>query len=254
MRIRQLREFCENKDLAGQGFDSISMRPVIYGKAGLDVGIPAEALLYVCTLHWPIETRHEANIKDFDLAEVNPESGDGSHILLGYVKKLAEARIPIMAVGPAGTGKSYLASQLAYDLGFEYGECPMTAGASPTWLLGSHTAEGFKSRPFIEIYENGGVFNFEELDASDPNMLLVANNALESDRLFNPISGKEIVKHNEFIPYATANTFGLGSNRAYTGRERLDFATLDRFRMGRVVLGIDTNLEDQIFNKVNDAA
>jgi hypothetical protein len=122
----------------------------------------------------------------------------------------------------------------------------MTAGATPSWLLGSHTIKGFNSRPFIEIYSKGGVFNFEELDASDPNMLLVANNALASNRLFNPMNGETYDKSPNFIAWSNANTFGLGANRAHTARERLDAATIDRWRMGRIFVPIDEKLEESI--------
>ena len=41
---------------------------------------------------------------------------------------------------------------------------------------------------------------------------------------------------------STSNTFGMGSDTKYTGREKLDLATIDRFRMGRVLVSLDENL------------
>ena len=41
---------------------------------------------------------------------------------------------------------------------------------------------------------------------------------------------------------AAGNTFGTGASREYTGREKLDFATIDRFRMGRVWFDLDEDL------------
>jgi cobaltochelatase CobS len=105
---------------------------------------------------------------------------------------------------------------------------------------------GFVPAKFLEIYSGGGIFNFEELDAADANMVIVLNNALANDRLYNPVNGEVYEKSENFIPFATANTFGLGANRSYTGRERLDAATIDRFRMGRVLLELDENLAESL--------
>jgi MoxR-like ATPase len=96
------------------------------------------------------------------------------------------------------------------------------------------------------LYGGGGVFNFEEIDASDASMLIVLNNALASGKLYNSASGEMVDKHSDFCPFSTANTFGLGSNRDYTARERLDAATIDRWRMGRIWVDLDENVEESI--------
>jgi MoxR-like ATPase len=78
-------------------------------------------------------------------------------------------------------------------------------------------------------------------------MLLVLNNALAGDELYNSSNGTTIKRHPDFIPVATANTWGTGgSNREYNAREKLDFATLDRWRMGRVFVDLDESVEDYI--------
>jgi hypothetical protein len=111
---------------------------------------------------------------------------------------------------------------------------------------GKTEAGGYKPSHFIEIYSRGGIHLFGEVDAADPNMLLVMNNALSQNEYFNPVNGEKYAKHEEFIPVADANTFGLGANTQYTGRERLDLATIDRFRMGRIVLELDESIVDNM--------
>jgi cobaltochelatase CobS len=111
---------------------------------------------------------------------------------------------------------------------------------------------GYKSRPFCDIYEGGGVFSFEEIDAADPNMTIVVNNALAGDHFFNPASGRAIYRSPDFVAIATANTYGMGANREYTGRERLDAAFLDRFRMGRVFVNVDLDLGESIARAIID--
>ena len=208
--------------------------------------------------------------------EISEPIAPGTHRLSGYILKLMSARIPVMLVGPAGTGKSRVVRDVAehlYGPG-KYGETPMTAGATPSWLIGREgfaTGNGnlpeipedptmadllralhalrqttsYKISHLLKIYTGGGVFLFDEIDASDPNMSLVANNLLAlqpGETFFNPVNGEEYVRHEDFRPVAAGNTFGLGASAAYTGRERLDLATIDRFRMGRVYWPLDEDL------------
>jgi hypothetical protein len=278
--IRRIRAFCKQRETNGETIDKISNRPAKAGSRLLDRGIPAEALLNAMTLHWAPETRSEAGIAEFDfpglskaimddrgITEIQRADGtiDRPHEMFGYCLTLVEAGQPVLAIGDAGTGKSYLASQLADYMGLEYSEAPMTPGATRGDLLGRHTmsgtfritpdtenggwiaeGNGFISAEFVERYSGGGLFNFEEIDAADPGMLIVVNNCLESNTLYNTISGEKHTKHSTFGTWATANTFGLGANREYTGREKLDFATLDRFRMGRAIIEIDPRIEEAI--------
>lgn len=223
-----------------------TMRPLIAAKALIDAGISARTLLGAMTLHWPQATREMAQIASVDFNMESAPIHDGAHHLSGYVCKLIEARQNVMLIGPAGTGKSRIARQCADHLGLRYGETPMTPGATRGDLLGRHTLEGFVTSQFVEIYSQGGVFNFEEIDASDPSMLIVVNNALASDHLFNSVNGEVYEKHPDFIAVSTANTFGLGADSKYTGREKLDLATIDRFRMGRVMVALDESLAESL--------
>jgi hypothetical protein len=226
-----------------------TMRPLQGAKAMIDQGISAKLCVYAMTLHWSQASRDAAGIETMSFADESGESVSGSHSLTGYVQKLYAARIPVMLIGPAGTGKSFCAHESAGTIqteshpdGLPYGETPMTPGASRGDLLGRHTLDGFITSQFVEIYSGGGVFNFEEIDASDPSMLIVVNNALASQTLFNSANGESYAKHSDFIAVATANTFGLGADAKYTGREKLDLATIDRFRMGRVLMTLDEEL------------
>lgn len=260
-RVQEVRAFCENRAKQSEPLDSISMRPAQAAAKLIPSGVPVAALLHAMALHWPKDARNDAGIADFDVRSFSRElmrergittvkraSGkeETAHELFGYALILAENRIPIMLVGPAGTGKSHLAAQLADYLGLRYGETPMSPGATRGDLLGRHTIGGFISAEFVELYGGGGVFNFEEIDASDAAMLIVLNNALASNRLYNSSSGEMVEKHEDFIPVSTANTFGLGSNRDYTARERLDAATIDRWRMGRIFVHLDDSVEASI--------
>lgn len=230
-----------------------SLRPVLGAKAMINQGIPVETCIASMCLHWPSASKADAGIPEADFAAESGERMDGYHSLAGYVLKLAKARIPVFLIGPAGSGKSHLPKQIAslikteaHPNGLPYAEAPMTNGASRGDLLGKNLANGYIISKFVEIYSGGGVFNFEEIDAADPGMLIVINNALASDQMFNPVNGLVYDKHSDFIAFATGNTFGLGANAKYTGREKLDLATIDRFRMGRVLVPLDDDLADEI--------
>lgn len=260
-RVREIRSFCEERARQSESVDSISMRPSQAAAKLIPEGVPVDALLDAMTMHWPKDVRRDAGVRDFNfkalsasimrqrsIEKIARSSGveETPHALFGYALVLAESRQPIMLVGPAGTGKSHLASQLADYLGMKYGETPMSPGATRGDLLGRHTIGGFITAEFVECYGGGGVFNFEEIDASDASMLIVLNNALASNRLYNSSSGEMIEKHPDFIPVSTANTYGLGANREYTARERLDAATIDRWRMGRIFIPLDNSVEESI--------
>jgi cobaltochelatase CobS len=77
-------------------------------------------------------------------------------------------------------------------------------------------------------------------------MLLVLNNALAGNKLYNSANGQVYDRSENFCAFSTANTFGTGANRDYTGREKLDAATIDRWRMGRVYLPLDETVEETL--------
>ena len=257
IRVREIREFCENRARLSESLDHISMRPAQAAAKLIPAGIPADALLFNMTMHWSEDSRRDAGISEFDFLTLSREiaaednlpstlNGKDLHVLFPYVLKLAECRQNVMLIGPAGTGKSRLVRQIAEYLSLPYSEAPLSPGAMRGDFLGRHTAGGYIPAKFPELYSGGGVFNFEEIDSADPGMLILLNGALASDTLYNSMSGTEHAKSEDFIAFSTANTFGLGANRDYTARERLDAATIDRWRMARVFIPMDEAVEESI--------
>jgi cobaltochelatase CobS len=177
------------------------------------------------------------------------------HVRVEFEKLLRKAScgINILLVGPAGCGKTHLAHQVAEAMGKTFASVSCTAGMSESalqgWLL---PADGgaFEYMPsdFVTQYETGGVFLFDEVDAADPNTLLFVNQALANGGFNLPIrKGNSYVKrHPEFVCIAAANTFGTGANMTYSGRERLDESTLDRFRAGTMMLNYDVQFEKEV--------
>lgn len=156
---------------------------------------------------------------------------DHKHPAFSKMLQLASARKNVLLVGPAGTGKTHAAQQVADVLGLEFASISVTAGMSVSQLTGWLMPGGYLESDFVRLYENGGVFLLDEMDAADANTLTVINQAL-ANRFFNiaqRTGATKIVKHPDFICIAAANTFGTGGDMIYAGREQLDAATLDRF-------------------------
>ena len=173
------------------------------------------------------------------------------HPAFEEVLELATARVDVFLPGPSGCGKSHLAKQIAEALGLRFGSISCSAGMSEAQLLGRLVPAGengqfvFLPPEFLECYENGGVFLMDELDAADANVLLVINSALANGYLSVPARHDKprAERHPDFVCIAAANTFGHGADRQYVGRNQLDEATLDRFRIGTVPMDYDDSLE-----------
>lgn len=149
----------------------------------------------------------------------------------------------IMLVGPAGSGKSSLVSQVADVLKLQF--YPMSVGLQTTKsdLLGFINAKGdYITSPVREAYEKGGVLLLDEFDTTHAGVITILNSMLAND--FCSFPDKIITKHKDFICFVACNTYGKGGSIDYVGRNRLDGATLDRFIC--VDVDYDETLEKQL--------
>lgn len=170
------------------------------------------------------------------------------------VLTLAQARMNIFIYGPTGSGKSFLCSQIAESLNLRYAFVSCTAGMGEATLGGRLLPIGTKGSfsyiisEFVDCYENGGLFLLDEMDAADPNVLLLINSALANDRVAvtNRPEKPYAVRHEDFVCVAAANTVGTGADRMYSGRNKLDASTLDRFSVGKVYMDYDLKLEEKL--------
>ena len=189
---------------------------------------------------------------EFQAPRLEPADFDQSarHEAFATVLSLARLRENVLLAGPMGCGKTLIAGQVATELCLPFGSQSCSAGMSESqitgWLLPVGDSGRFEYVPslFVTLYENGGVFLLDEVDAADENTVLILNNALSGDswhlpqRFHNPV----VKRHPDFVCIGAANSLG-GGNDIYTGRTRLDGATLDRFRSGVVVMDYDAHLE-----------
>ena len=169
--------------------------------------------------------------------------------VLGLVNEGAKN---IMLIGPAGSGKTSLASDIAKALGRQYGFLSLTSGISESHILGRMLPVGengkweFILSQFLKLYQTAGVFLLDEMDAADANVMLCINTALANGHISNPIDGKLYQRHKDCIIIAACNTYGRGGDFVYCGRNQLDAATLDRFVLAQVWIDYDEGMESRL--------
>lgn len=155
-----------------------------------------------------------------------PPVGPKRHQIFDALRMAVAAKVNVFLVGPAGSGKTTVAKQVAQSLGLPF----YFNGAihSEYKLTGFRDAQGKVHRTaFREAFERGGVYLFDEIDASQPAALLAFNAALANGMFDFP--DRNVQAHPNFRCIAAANTWGRGATMDYIGRNAMDAATLDRF-------------------------
>lgn len=217
------------------------------GAASIDVNVVRDIVREELANAKPAAQMFAVKLPD---GRVRPVEGK-THAQFGKVLMLAAARRNALLIGPAGTGKTHLAEQVACALDLPFAFIACSAGMSEGQLLGRLVPTGEAGRfeylrsEFVRCYEEGGVFLFDEVDAADANTLLVLNSALANGRMAVPNRPEKpfATKHADFVCIAAANTYGTGASRQYVGRNQLDESTLDRFRIGQIEMDYDADVE-----------
>ena len=205
------------------------------------------------------EVARRLNAAEKSVTRIEVSGSDGKvrqlpkvrHVKFDRIMQLAASRINIALVGPAGCGKTHIAEQIATTMGLRFGAQSMSAGVTESafvgWLLpmGKGGEYTHVSSPFLDIYENGGLFLFDEADNADANMLVFLNMALGNKQFFLPQrrDNPVVKKSKDFVAAVAMNTYGNGADATYVGRAQLDGATMDRFRTGMVEMTYDRAIE-----------
>ncbi len=143
----------------------------------------------------------------------------------------------VMLVGPAGSGKSHFAEQVAKLLGVPYSSNSCSAGMSESafagWLLPVAESGRFVyvSTEFVRHYETGGLHLIDEGDRADANLLTFLNQAFANGHFYIPQrhESPRVDRHKDFHCIMACNTYGTGADRQYVSAGQLDASTLDRF-------------------------
>lgn len=187
-------------------------------------------------------------IKKQQVLKVVTDNGDNlvkgvKHGQLPSLINMVGAGLNVMLTGSAGSGKTHAATQVAEALGVKFYALSVGAQTSKSDIVGFIDAGGtYRTTPFRQAYEKGGVFVMDEIDAGNSNVLIQINSALSNGICSFP--DKQVKAHKDFHFIATANTYGKGESMKYVGRNRLDAATLDRFTI--IHWNIDEKVERAI--------
>ena len=172
-----------------------------------------------------------------------PVTIDGAHRDLPKLVARLHAGMYVMLIGPAGTGKSYMAHDAAKALGVPCYDLSVTVQTQEWKVAGAHSAVTFIRGTIREAYENGGVLLIDEFDNGSPNFLAGLNLLLSSDT-YTFADGETVQRHPQFYVVGTANTIGEGGTAQYRARQALDAATLDRFTF--MFVDIDPAIEEML--------
>ena len=257
-------------ELYGQMTASHLSLKALIAKGGGESGVSREALLGLQRKMKSMLAAHEAKINVAAIAEqVGEILTAPQRIEIVYDDKVKEIKgtphkafkeslkamkrgLNLFLVGPAGSGKGFLAQHLAEAFELRFGFVSCSEGMSEGMVLGRGVplAEEFLylQSSFVDFYENGGVFLLDEIDAANPNVLLIINECLSSPHLAIPnrVKNPYAVRHKDFHVIVAANTWGTGPNMEYVGRNRLDAAFLNRFIGSTIELGYDARIEGEI--------
>lgn len=176
------------------------------------------------------------------------EERDGKHEAFPRVLKYIKAGLNVALVGPAGTGKSFIARQVADELDKDF----FVNGAmmSKYDLIGYCDAHGtYHETPAYQAFKDGGVHCFDELDASAPDAV-VAFNGMTDDQPFYTFPVGQVTQSDGYVAIACMNTWGNGASADYVGRYKQDAASMSRFV--KVFVGYDANVERMVAGKHTD--
>lgn len=129
--------------------------------------------------------------------------------------------------GPAGSGKSHTAEQVAEALGLDfYGQ---------TTIQFAHDVRGYgdaggnyQDTPFYKAFAFGGLYFQDEYDRSNAEAAIVLNSALANGWYDFPIVGR-VEAHPNFRFMAAGNTLMTGPDEEYITGQEIDPSSRDRF-------------------------
>lgn len=167
---------------------------------------------------------------DYGTITINNESHTVTGKVTDNFKKIVttvKKGYPLYMYGDAGTGKSHTAKQVADALGLNFYESQQVLFAHE--MKGYGDAGGnFVPTPFFKAFTEGGLFFLDEIDASQPEALVVLNTAIANGRFDFPVIGN-VKAHENFRVIAAGNTKMTGADLEYTARSVQDASTKNRF-------------------------
>ena len=169
--------------------------------------------------------------------------------------RLVKAGLHVFLPGEPGTGKSHAGEQVATMLGWAFASLSLGPTTPESRLWGGMDANGkFFEPPFVRLAryamdnpDKGAVFCLDEMDNGHAGILATLNSAM-ANGWFTAPNGDVITFGKNYVILGAANTFGTGPTAEFSGRNKLDAATLNRFRY--LPWGTDEGMETAICQTV----
>lgn len=153
----------------------------------------------------------------------------------------------VLLIGPAGTGKSQCAHQIARALGIPFFLQSCGPGTQEFHFWGHTTATGeYMPTPTYHAFKSeiGGVLCIDEIDSSSPDVGLVLNAITNGDDACFPHPVGCLPRPENLLIMATGNTFN-GADQKFVGRFEMDGALRDRFVV--IKFGHDLPFEEVLY-------
>jgi len=175
---------------------------------------------------------------------VHQEIEGSTHKALADVLLAVMASEHVLMVGPAGTGKSTIASQVAKAMGLKYYSISCHPQLPVSQIVGYMQAQGeMVITGYYKWFTKGGLWHWDEADNMNASSFAVVNASLANGHMMFA-DGEMVEGAQNRVTLASANTYGRGANGLYVGRSQIDAATLDRFTV--ITIEIDEALETQV--------
>jgi hypothetical protein len=166
------------------------------------------------------------------------ENNEVRHKEFDKIVTLLGLKMAVYLYGPAGTGKSNLAKQIAKYLKLDF--YPMSTITQEFKFTGYQDGNGlYHDTNFYKAVKKGGVFFIDEMDSCSSDVLIGLNACLANGYFDFP--HETIECHENFVVISAGNTTGHGATADYVGRQQLDLSTLDRFLS--IKIDYDTNID-----------
>ena len=151
---------------------------------------------------------------------------EGAHFLMPRLLKLLDAGIPLYLWGPAGSGKSTAIMQAAEILKQPFEVDTLDPTTFRSMVQGFCNTQGAPVHTsFSRLWETGGVYIAEELDAAPSNVQTLFNSGLANDRTAFPWGNTP--KSSKFRFAGNGNTPGAPT-REFPDRKMMASAFKDR--------------------------
>lgn len=171
---------------------------------------------------------------------------------------LKTPEINVLIKGPAGSGKSLMASELAQQLGLEFYAFSCSGSMRYGHVIGSdklyvdpdtkQTVSKFELTELMSACQRPCLILLDECFSLAPDILIGLNGLFEPTNRAIETKGGTVKLHCDCKVVVAANSDGRNIDRNYAGARRVDGSTLDRFITFRV--DYDTTVETNILNSL----